>query len=199
MAVLTKYDITGIQNFIFNSQKLMENIGASNIIHDVLHKLLPEALGEGLEEQVVLIDWKNNTQFGIKNRHDIKAEIVYIGGGNAIVVYRDREIEKQITKSFYRKVFENAYTLHVVSASIDTNLENFRNDMEYLKKELSINKQKHIKSHPLYGIAITKLDSHTGLPIALLKDNTQNISIDRILKRTAVRYNETLKYIDNIS
>ena len=39
------YDISGIQSFIFSTNKLREMVGGSKIVHKILFELLPKKLG----------------------------------------------------------------------------------------------------------------------------------------------------------
>ena len=41
------YDISGIQSFIFSTNKLREMVGGSKIVHKILFELLPQKLGYG--------------------------------------------------------------------------------------------------------------------------------------------------------
>ena len=46
MAILTVYDIMGIQNFIFSSKELKDNIGASKIVKNTLDIYLIDVIVE---------------------------------------------------------------------------------------------------------------------------------------------------------
>src|SRR5690242_4433144 len=70
---LTLFGTASIQNYIFASNVLAENSGAS------------EAVVRALEY------WMNNAQ---------AAETIYVGGGNAAVIFQDRQTAAQATGSW---------------------------------------------------------------------------------------------------
>ena len=115
------------------------------------------------------LNWKESSKFKMLEDSDIEAEILYIGGGNALVIYKDKEIESKITRKFSRVVFEKSYSLSVATAYIETNFESFKEDKEKLFKSLDENKNSFLKTMPLMGISITKQDLQTGLPIFFKK------------------------------
>ncbi len=43
--ILTLYYISGIQKYIFSSSKLREQVGGSNIVHQILYECLPKIFG----------------------------------------------------------------------------------------------------------------------------------------------------------
>lgn len=117
---LAGYDVTGIQNFIFNSNKLKENIGASYIVHQILSKDLLDVITQyasnhNLSIDLVSYDYKVNEEQDFKMFMDenLAAEIIYIGGGNAYIAYKSKEIAVEITKLFSKTVYDNTYSLSV--------------------------------------------------------------------------------------
>jgi len=162
MTTLSLYDVRGIQEFIFSSSKLKENIGASILVAKVLSKRLKEAV-EKLGQ--VIVDWEEADEFKILKDENINAEIVYAGGGNAMVAYRNRDIAKEVTKAISRIILEKTGgALRFSVAHIDTNFTNFTEDRQKLIKELRENKEETIETFPLLGIAITKQGTTDGLP-----------------------------------
>ena len=66
--ILTIYDLSGIQNFIFSTQKLQDMIGASSIVHTALFENIPKMLGKE--------NWEEESQ------NSIQAKLAYFAGGN---------------------------------------------------------------------------------------------------------------------
>ena len=180
MTTLSLYDVRGIQEFIFSSSKLKENIGASILVAKVLSKRLKEAV-EKLGQ--VIVDWEKADEFKILKDENINAEIVYAGGGNAMVAYRNRDIAKEVTKALSKIILEETGgALRFSVAHIDTNFTNFTEDRQKLIKELRENKEETIETFPLLGIAITKQGTTDGLP-AVKKVDRDFISLPAFLKR----------------
>ena len=184
MAILTVYDIMGIQNFIFSSKELKDNIGASKIVKDTLDIYLIDVIKENTKK--FELNWKESSKFKMLEDSDIEAEILYIGGGNALVIYTDKDIESKITRKFSRVVFEKSYSLSVATAYIETNFESFKEDKEKLFKSLDENKNSFLKTMPLMGISITKQDLQTGLPISYI-DKYNNLTRESFLKRDNIK------------
>ena len=98
MGILAIYDITGIQDFIFSTPKLKEIIGASKLVENILEKYLPDILSDiGKNESLNIVqNWRPIApeqpapDFAMHVDSTIDAEVLYIGGGNARVAYKDK-------------------------------------------------------------------------------------------------------------
>jgi len=181
--VLSLYDVRGIQEFIFSSSKLKENIGASILVAKALEEYLKEALNKIGN---VKINWQENIEFEMLKNNNINAEIIYTGGGNAMVAYRNRknrEIATKVTKALSRIILEETGgALRFSVAHIDTDFTNFTEDRQKLIKKLRKNKEQTIETFPLLGIAITKQGTTDGLP-ATKKVDRDFLSFPAFLKR----------------
>src|SRR5450830_765951 len=110
MFTLAFYDVTGIQKFVFESAKASEIVGASAIVEKALKKWLVDAIVESCPGAD--IKWASANSFRSLGSSPPPAEIVYIGGGNALVAYsgadqnesRDRAVAA--TRRLSRTVFE---------------------------------------------------------------------------------------------
>lgn len=130
--ILTIYDLSGIQNFIFSTNKLKEIIGASKIVSMALFENIPDLLGEDREK------WKKES-FSFESEDEKK--IVYIGGGNALMVFDSESTEKEFTKNLSEKIFlQSGGAIRLCAASIilaenESLAENQRKLMEKLDAE----------------------------------------------------------------
>ncbi|MCB1143192.1 MAG: hypothetical protein KDK54_13180 [Leptospiraceae bacterium] len=95
-------DTTGIQDYIYSSNKLKSIIGASYIIKTLYsNSTLTETLKEVLGYDPDLNEWQKNTDVKIFKENK-KFEVGYIGGGNALFFFQLDENEKSNAERFMR-------------------------------------------------------------------------------------------------
>ena len=158
---LTLYDVTGIQEFIFVSNKAKENIGGSIYVQELFEKILMNCLPDNSEKE-----WENATELKIIDDNSIKSEVIYIGGGNAMVIFDSESTAIETTKKLSKQLLEDTQaTLGVAVAYQEIDFTNFLKEKDEVYKELNKNKSSFIQSTPLRGIGITK-ESSDGLPIS---------------------------------
>ena len=163
---LAKYDISGIQRYIFATNRLKENVGASYQVTKILEEYLPEAVREAVFPQYTsVIDWKEEENLSITENQSIMAEIIYIGGGNAMVLFRDIDTFQKVSQFLAERVAQNCQGLYLAAAYIDTDLKSFQNDVKRLDKRLSENKADMIRQ-PIYSpFPVVEQDNSTHQPI----------------------------------
>ena len=174
---LAIYDITGIQNFIFSTNRLKENLGGSIIVKNASEDLLKEAIKSKC----------NNTLEEIKSKEinwaEHEAVIVYLGGGNALVVFKDKDKAKKITRKLSKKVLELSGGLLSFNVAYEKIfLNNFSLDYNNIFKKLVRKKNSFVKTTPLLGIGITKAELSSGLPVQF-KENDEYLSLPTKRKR----------------
>ena len=93
------------------------------------------------------------------------AEIVYIGGGNAFVAFREKEDATALTRAFSRRVLEETGgLLSVAVAHQETDAADFINDMKIVMQKLARRKFNLPHSMPLLGLAVTREGASDGFP-----------------------------------
>ncbi|MBD2454067.1 hypothetical protein H6G80_08235 [Nostoc sp. FACHB-87] len=171
---VTVIDTTGKQNYIFNTNRLRENIGASF--------LLSQATKEWVEDIL-------ETNFGVhKTRQKdpidtsgLNAEVIYANGGNALIVFKSREIAIKFTRILSKKVLTEAsgVNLLVAHADFDWDKDNLYEIVEDLKKnEIERQKYERIHSAPLLGLGVTASCNSTQLPAVDISDRDKEINDD---------------------
>src|SRR6266853_3042190 len=90
MSILTIVDVTGTQKYIFGTNKLRENIGASEIVAQATSKWIRELVS--------------------------KEKVIYCGGGNALLLFDDLIEAKNFARSYTKKLLQDAPGLDVVLA-----------------------------------------------------------------------------------
>jgi hypothetical protein len=160
--VAVLYDVTGIQDYIFSSVKLKENIGASIAVQKVLDTFLKDSIKSVCPNAST--NWDEYPEIKIREQ-DLDGEILYIGGGNAMAIFKNKHLYKNVNRLLAKKILEKTGgDIKVVSAGVNTNLADFKQDRKNLVKKLKENKFKRIHSSPLQGIAITREGETDGLP-----------------------------------
>ncbi|MDR0380998.1 MAG: hypothetical protein LBH86_03265, partial [Oscillospiraceae bacterium] len=195
MGILAAYDTAGIQNYIFASNKLAENVGGSKLVADIFDKLLPEVIGEATDQPVA--DWRGG---GALNRA-LRAELLYQGGGNAFVAFRDEPLFQAVTKAFLTRMCQNAPGLGLAVAAIETEFEDtYKEDFDRLGKRLAIVKGGFNVPAFAGNQPITKQSARTGAPASSFAFK-EFLSDSQVKKREryAVYKSERGSEIDNFS
>lgn len=100
---LVLIDIRGIQDYIFSSSKLKENIGASIIVKD-LFKTINSVISRKLSLNLVN-SWEKDpiSLFCIEN-NSIDIEVGFIGGGNTLLVMKNKEMTNLYIREFSKNL-----------------------------------------------------------------------------------------------
>lgn len=170
---LAIYDISGIQKFIFATSKLREQVGGSNIVHNILYELLPKVLGE----------YKNNGDWSWKENKKIfdfeekDYNIVYIGGGNSMVLYKSYSGMMHKTADMEKEVLIwTGCELKLCHAFIDLDSDenkskNYLDLYNELMKRLAVVKNTPSEIKLASGFAINEYHPVTLEPITLVDVN----------------------------
>jgi hypothetical protein len=176
---LVVVDTMQIQPYIFGSNRLRENVGASYLVDAATRNWAFEAVeavakeaGHGktnIESKNKLMkDSQDNTQKDPPRIENglLDAEVWYSGGGNFVVFFKD---EKQV-KLFNHKLSEHALReapglqLVIAQEEIDLGKEVLRDKLDKVMHELALKKRNHAWSAPLLGLSVTLPCRSTGLP-----------------------------------
>lgn len=194
--VVTLLDSTGIQNYIFGSNRLRENIGASELVAQATSSFIEHALREALNEEHDVHDL--STEHPLEDNANQRAEIIFQGGGNVALLFRNIDDAKATVRALSRMLLERAPGLDVAavhSDPFDWNTETLAdtdNDepgiMRCLAEKMAQYKQQRAKSTPLAGLGVTLACRATGLPATCIytdpEGNSLPISADIAAKIT---------------
>ncbi|WP_042473182.1 DUF6602 domain-containing protein [Bacillus ndiopicus] len=190
--LLAVYDITGIQEYIFASNRMQENMGGSYIVGTMVEHHFVKVLEKCASQKKVNVEWKGvSTEESILSKNSIGAEVVYIGGGNALVIYRDWNLYHKVNRKFALKVLEESASLTMVTEAIP-----FRKDDERtyaalykeLMQKLSETKSKQLRTKLNQTLPIFAQEPFKGDAITHYKDKA-NVSTEQYLKRQATSEN----------
>ena len=102
-------------------------------------------------------------------------EVVYEGGGNFFVLYKDKETCIEINKIFTRKLLKELYTLKVLCTYIEleSGLVNFIEDRKKLYEKHRISEAEESVICPVNTLPFVQVDEVTSLPLTKYNENTR--------------------------
>ena len=159
-------EATGIQRYIFGSNQLAQNIGASELVTqattDWVSALLPDA-NNMVGSEVV----EPTPEMG-----DLDARVVYAGGGNAMIIFARDNDAAQFARDLTRKALEAAPGLSLVlkQAEYDPKTMVLRDLHQRLRGELAQRKLDRAFNTPLAGLGVTASCVYTGKPAVAVVD-----------------------------
>ncbi len=96
-------DTVSIQEYIFQSNKLKENLGASHLVQEVYRSCMTETLKEIFPGKAIDLEaWKKES-IGASVIKD-PCDIGYIGGGNALLFFREKAKAEEFIKNWTRRL-----------------------------------------------------------------------------------------------
>lgn len=194
--ILALYDTTEIQKYVYSSNKLKDNIGASELVDKCFKEFLVETIKEVCLGKAK-IKWSEDKSWRFQNDSQLKAEIVYIGGGNALVAIDNENTWKDINYKFGQKLLVEARGLNFVT--VCTKITNsFKNDLDKLFTSINEKKYNYRKINGVKGLSITKECAITKNTATSVKDE-QAISYEVLRKRENSKIDEKNNILDDIA
>lgn len=185
--VLVMYDVRGKQEFIFKTNKLREIVGGSWIIRDIYEDYLFEsadAVGGKIynyrKEEGDVSFSRNSFEKHIEEGYI--GEIVYEGGGNFLLLFRDEQTFIDVTYQFTKTIYERIGTLRVLGTCIRINgFDAFDEDRARLYKEHRKNEAQESNIAPWSCLPIVQVDRKTSQPLVDYDYSSEKTEgIDRI-------------------
>ncbi len=155
------FDTVSIQQYVFGSNKLRDNLGASYIIEHIYMCL----------EEVA----KNNPN---------KIEIGYIGGGNALIFTSTEENAKEIIQEFSKELLWKCPGVSVAVAIKDNfDRENYSDNIKELFQRLAANKGKYHPVNTISSHGITSVCKFSSLSVERIDQYGDSLSSTTVTKR----------------
>jgi hypothetical protein len=185
---LTIIEATGIQPYISSSNRLQENIGASEQVYRATTLWAWWALEKSLNGagEKHNIDKPESFEWDLRDVTDSdakpQAEVVYGGGGKTLIIFRDgEEAAKKFVTCLTNRVLREAPGLTLAVAhqpfSWDKHAKNFNALNESLLQNLEKHKQEIQPSMPLLGLGVTAVCQSTGLPAMIMRTDENQIKL----------------------
>lgn len=167
--VLTVVDTTQIQQYIFGSNRLIENIGGSELVEFATRRWAYEALPASHN----VVDVATGALDNQRTIDTVDAEVLYAGGGNTVILFKTLELARAFAGRLTRRVLREAPGLELIVAhrQFDWQAEALASVVrETLSVDLARKKHQRTPSLPLLGLGVTKPCSSTGLVAAEIFD-----------------------------
>ncbi len=157
-------DIVGIQRYVFGSNKLKENLGASYLLEEVYREYLKGALKAvfaGDLDESYLDLWKTKPEYSAIE-DDKPFEIAYIGGGNAMLFFSKEEIAQALLREWTRQLLVYAPGLSISAAIEAFDTSRFDESKGHIFESLARNKNSYAPVTVLLRHGITAECAHSG-------------------------------------
>lgn len=189
--ILAKFDVSGIQDYIFATNRLRENAGASYQVTRIMEEFLVQSFQEAADkENMIDVEWKESDGLHLPEDENILAEIIYIGGGNGVALFRDMDFFRRVGSIFGKKIATECQGVYLAAAYIETDLKNFAEDRKKLDQEMN-NRKHHMIRQPAYSpFPVVEQEDGSHQPITdriIYNQKTENVTRIQAQKRNAYK------------
>ncbi len=205
--ILTVLDTCSIQEYVFGTNNLRQITGASFLVERLLKVWVAELLPEPNNLRKIEQSWEPLCSVHIE-RDNLAAELVYAGGGNAVIIFntldRARDFARKLTDRVVREApglkLALAHSVSTHRFAVNSSAMSDSREFDWEKNsiaeiydsvlsELFMKKQNLPTASPLLGLGVTASCAYTGYPavtheneaLPQLKDDW--FQSDRLLSR----------------
>lgn len=163
-------DTAHIQPYIFGSNRLRENVGASYLVSCATKEWAYEAVNDACCPNNIWPDMDDyDSTRAIESDKALNAEVLYSGGGNFAVVFRRYEDAKGFTQVLSQRVLQDAPGLRLMICApqkfrFNDTAKTFKEIMDAAFENIAQQKEAGYVSSPLLGLGVTVMCRSTGLP-----------------------------------
>ena len=168
------FGTASIQRYVFQSNRLKENIGASHLAKYWLDKGLVESIKQA-DYTVDTNAWDAYTEnpsispsekpVDTTDEEDIN--LIYVGGGNAALLCKNRDIARKAVNTWSRKLLENAPGLRVAVGYADVTDSLAEAYRGALLDDLASCEEALPFGATLHGLPVVRTCTTTGLPASV--------------------------------
>jgi hypothetical protein len=168
---LTLLAATGIQEYIFSSNRLQENIGASEIVSRATTLWAFKALEKVVEGKHNIknggsLDWEIDESKHIEEDSKLMAEVIQAAGGNTVVLFRDEKQAHEFVQKLTFKILKDAPGLTVLAQHDNFDFDSvcLPDALKALHEKMQKHKLSRRGSSLMRGLGVTAICDSTGLP-----------------------------------
>lgn len=149
--------VQGIQSFIFQTNKLREIVGASELVENICTKKIKELIG-------------NYTEYDDSK----KSGCILHAAGNIKYVFDNKEDCEKIVRIFPKEIAKYAPGITVSQAVVKmtSDISNFSQAVNELEKKLRAQRNKPVRSLTT-GLMAVERSRQTGLPVVFIKEENR--------------------------
>lgn len=189
--VLTMIDTAGIQDYIFSSNRLRENVGASLLVELATRDWVHEELHQLGKTNLPDREWKIEAD-------DLVAELVYAGGGNTVILFATLDAAHVFTQRLTQRVLRKAPGLELIIAHRGPfkwepdGVGFYKEEFEKLRGGALAQKKRTRLSTPLPlpGLGVTEECPSTGMVAA---EQVEDPKIRNVSSEVAAKVNDGLR------
>lgn len=168
--ILALYDCRSKQEYIYRTNKVREITGAS----EILSSLFKDFFNEHNESFRINGNWNTpapENYIEYFNSSGLDAEVVYEGGGNLCVIFKDRDTYVNVNKALSKQVLKKTYAVSIIASATEVTGD-FVGDRKKLYAENAM--QKNLGSYhvPCNVLPFTQIDRSTFQ--AIVKKDTSH-------------------------
>lgn len=188
--ILALYDCRSKQEYIYRTNRIQEITGAS----ELLSSLFKDFFNEENKQFRIKGNWHEKAMgdfIANFNNSGLDAEVVYEGGGNLCVIFKDKETYIRVNKALSRQVLEKTYAVSIIASAAEVSGD-FVSDRAKLYAENAM--QKNLGSYhiPCNVLPFTQVDRLTYQPI-VKKSGGKEYTSESIRKQR--KYDEIFKNV----
>jgi len=183
-------ETSGIQEYIFGSNELAQHVGASELVTQVTSDWLFDARNGLPQPHNVEKDPGPNAaarwRWSDRALADgLAAEVVYAGGGNALVLFATDTAAGELAERLTRRVIREAPGLRVVLARLPFSAGQLKETVVKLRGMVAAQKRAPQRAAPLLGLGVTAACDFTGAPAVGVDKDGRYISAEVAAKQKA--------------
>ncbi len=162
--VLVIVDTTQIQPYIFGSNRLRENIGASFLVAQATGEWALSCVPEPHNVETAAAGKLNGNSI-LDPSSSLAAEVIYAGGGNVVILFRGGNEADAFERDLSKKVLADAPNLQLVIAHSDFNRsDSLAKTLQDTFEKLAVEKQSRRQAAPVWGLGVMQMCRSTGFP-----------------------------------
>lgn len=139
-------DTRSIQKYVFSCNKLKTNVGASYLVDGIFNDLMQKIVLPSFNLKLPKISWQESKQIEMIKDDSIEAEIVYIGGGNMLILINkfsgkedNLNLCREIVKKWTLEILKKAPGLKTGAAIGMMDVERFKDSLDKMYVQLKQN------------------------------------------------------------
>lgn len=201
-AVLAQYTIRSKQEYIFNTNRVLEIVGGSIIIRDAWKVLFKCAEDLGYSVKRLDEEYKHSEIKDLFQNKKLNAVELFCGGGNETVLFDSKESYIKLNKHFSYTLMKNYPGMTLMSVYVDIT-DDYRDDYARLMKLAELEKKKMYSGQEHFILPFSEVDKETFRPYSMIRNeegNAKKYSYEAFAKRQKGieerEKDEAIKFLD---